>query len=76
MIQVDFKMNHAANVCLIANGQFGSYVVCETPRAGGIFFRFMSTHAENEAVKNDEMRRQKHYAGSGRILPCRYVKVR
>ena len=30
MIQVDFKMNHAANVCLIANGQLGSYVVGDT----------------------------------------------
>lgn len=46
------------------------------PRAGGIFFRFMPTHAENDAVKNDEIRRQEYYAGNGRILPRRYVKVR
>jgi hypothetical protein len=33
----------------------------------------MSTHAENDAVKNDEIRRQERYAGSGGILLYRHV---
>lgn len=59
-------------MCLIAKEKLGSYVVVRR-RSRRYLFRFMSTHAENDAVKNDEIRRQERYAGSGGILLYRHV---